>query len=51
MSLAGPSNYQVLRMEKSDKDNPQSIGIEGKQFLLIILRVYTLQILQQMQPL
>ena len=30
MSLAGPSNYQVLRMEKSDKDNPQSIGIEGK---------------------
>ena len=30
MSLAGPSNYQVLRMEKSDENNPQSIGVEGK---------------------
>tara|TARA_Y100000816_G_scaffold117839_1_gene82658 strand:+ start:794 stop:2113 length:1320 start_codon:yes stop_codon:yes gene_type:complete len=30
MSLAGPSNYQVLRMEKSDNNNPQSIGVEGK---------------------
>jgi len=30
MSLAGPSNYQILRMEKSDENNPQSIGIEGK---------------------
>ena len=29
MSLAGPSNYQVLRMEKSDENNPQSIGVEG----------------------
>ena len=30
MSLAGPSNYQILRMEKSDENNPQSIGVEGK---------------------
>ena len=30
MSLAGPSNYQVLRMEKSDENNSQSIGVEGK---------------------
>ena len=30
MSLAGPSNYQVLRMEKSAENNPQSIGVEGK---------------------
>ena len=30
MSLAGPSNYQLLRMEKSDENNPQSIGVEGK---------------------
>ena len=30
MSLAGPSNYQLLRMEKSDENNPQVIGVEGK---------------------
>tara|TARA_R100001224_G_scaffold58590_1_gene34690 strand:- start:1390 stop:2709 length:1320 start_codon:yes stop_codon:yes gene_type:complete len=30
MSLAGPSNYQVLRMEKSDESNPQTIGVEGR---------------------
>ena len=30
MSLAGPSNYQLLRMEKSDENNPQTIGVEGR---------------------
>ena len=30
MSLAGPSNYQLLRMEKSDESNPQTIGVEGR---------------------
>ena len=30
MSLAGPSNYQLLRMEKLDESNPQVIGVEGR---------------------
>ena len=43
MSLAGPSNYQVLRMEKSDENNPQSIGVEGKTLYKVGDKQFTVE--------